>query len=71
MDESCDPYAKEQECGDEQYCDWDKTCKNRPPNNNNVGGGKKQKKYNGRLYVIRTGSRGGKYILVKGNKVYV
>ena len=34
-------------------------------------GGKRQKKYNGRLYVVRTGTRGGKYIVVKGKKVYV
>jgi hypothetical protein len=34
-------------------------------------GGKAHKKHNGRTYVVRTGSRGGKYILVKGNKVYV
>jgi hypothetical protein len=34
-----------------------------------TGGGKKT--YKGRKYVIRTGSRGGKYILVKGNKVYI
>jgi hypothetical protein len=34
-------------------------------------GGKPHKKHNGRNYVVRTGSRGGKYILVKGNKVYV
>jgi hypothetical protein len=34
-------------------------------------GGKAHKKHNGRSYVVRTGSRGGKYILVKGKKVYV
>jgi hypothetical protein len=34
-------------------------------------GGKPHKKHNGRTYVVRTGSRGGKYILVKGKKVYV
>jgi hypothetical protein len=34
-------------------------------------GGKKHKKYKGRDYVVRTGSKGGKYILVKGKKVYV
>lgn len=33
------------------------------------GGGKT--KYNGRSYVVRTGSRGGKYIIVKGKKVYL
>jgi hypothetical protein len=33
------------------------------------GGGKA--KYNGRSYVVRTGSRGGKYIIVKGKKVYL
>ena len=34
-------------------------------------GGKRHKKYNGRSYIVRTGSRGGKYILVKGRKIYV
>jgi hypothetical protein len=34
-------------------------------------GGKPHKKYNGRSYIIRKGSRGGKYILVKGKKIYV
>jgi hypothetical protein len=34
-------------------------------------GGKAHKKYNGRSYIIRKGSRGGKYILVKGKKIYV
>ena len=32
---------------------------------------KRTKKYNGRDYVVHTGSRGGKYIVVKGSKVYV
>lgn len=40
-------------------------------NINNQVGGKPHKKHNGRTYVVRTGSRGGKYILVKGKKVYV
>jgi hypothetical protein len=34
-----------------------------------VGGA--TKKYNGRTYKVRTGSKGGKYILVKGQKKYV
>ena len=34
-------------------------------------GGKPQKKHNGKMYVVHTGTRGGKYIIVKGNKVYV
>ena len=34
-------------------------------------GGKRHKKHNGRSYVVRTGSRGGHYILVKGKKLYV
>lgn len=34
-------------------------------------GGKAHKKYNGRSYLVRTGVRGGKYILVKGQKIYV
>lgn len=36
-----------------------------------TGGGASTKKYNGRSYKIRTGERGGKYILVKGKKIYV
>ncbi len=35
------------------------------------GSGKRHKKYNGRTYVVRTGSRGGHYLLVKGKKVYI
>ena len=27
--------------------------------------------YNGRAYIVRRGERGGKYILVKGERVYV
>lgn len=34
-----------------------------------VGGGKKT--YKGRTYVVRIGKRGGKYITVKGKKIYV
>ena len=34
-------------------------------------GGLNKKKYKGRYYKIRTGSRGGKYIVVKGDKIYV
>lgn len=34
-------------------------------------GGKQYKVYNKRKYVVRTGKRGGKYIVVKGEKVYV
>lgn len=34
-------------------------------------GGKMYHSYHGRRYVVRTGSRGGKYILVKGQKIYV
>jgi hypothetical protein len=37
--------------------------------NSQTGGLKK--KYNGKSYVIKTGSRGGKYILVRGKKIYV
>jgi hypothetical protein len=36
------------------------------PQNNALNGGKAHKKYNGREYVVRKGSRGGKYIVVKG-----
>lgn len=42
-----------------------------PPNTQPTTGGSLKKKYKGRSYVVRTGKRGGKYILVKGNKVYV
>lgn len=34
-------------------------------------GGMLRKKYNGHSYVVRTGARGGKYIVVKGKKMYV
>jgi hypothetical protein len=34
-------------------------------------GGKATKVYKGRKYIVRTGSKGGKYILVKGEKKYV
>ena len=34
-------------------------------------GGKAHTTYKGRSYVVRIGSRGGKYILVKGEKIYV
>jgi hypothetical protein len=33
--------------------------------------GKAKHKYKGRSYVVRTGSRGGKYILVQGKKLYI
>jgi hypothetical protein len=33
--------------------------------------GKPTKLYNGRKYIVRTGSRGGKFILVKNKKIYV
>lgn len=36
-----------------------------------IGGEKGKKKYNGREYVIRTGKRGGKYILVNKEKIYI
>jgi len=35
------------------------------------GGTKEYKKYQNRKYIVRTGKRGGKYILVNGNKIYV
>ena len=34
-------------------------------------GGSQKHKYKGRYYKIRTGERGGKYIVVKGDKIYV
>jgi hypothetical protein len=36
-----------------------------------VQGGKATYTFKGHSYVIRTGDRGGKYILVKGKKIYV
>lgn len=36
-----------------------------------VSGGSARKKYKGRSYAVHTGSRGGKYIVVLGKKVYV
>lgn len=35
------------------------------------GGSTQKHKYKGRYYKIRTGTRGGKYIVVKGDKIYV
>jgi hypothetical protein len=36
-----------------------------------TGGAKSEKKtYQGRSYVVRKGERGGKYIIVKGKKIY-
>jgi hypothetical protein len=40
-------------------------------NNNGQAGGKPKHTYKARKYIIRTGSRGGKYILVKNQKIYV
>ena len=45
-----------------------------PTGNNTTpidGGGPIKKTYKGRSYLVRTGKRGGRYILVKGNKIYV
>jgi hypothetical protein len=36
-----------------------------------TSGGQQKVKYNGRLYSLRTGTRGGKYILVKDKRVYI
>jgi hypothetical protein len=35
------------------------------------GGEKAQHKHNGRMFIVRVGPRGGKYILVKKQKVYI
>ena len=45
----------------------------RPPNPDymEVFGGNAKRKYNGRLYKIHVGPKGGKYINVKGKKIYV
>jgi hypothetical protein len=43
----------------------------RASSSSDSNGGGAKKKHNGRSYVVRTGSRGGKYILVKGKKIYV
>lgn len=32
---------------------------------------KAHKEHNGKSYVVRTGAKGGRYILVKGKKVYI
>jgi hypothetical protein len=36
-----------------------------------ASGGGERKKYMGRLYKVRTGTRGGKYIIVAGTKKYI
>jgi len=35
------------------------------------GGKKRVHTYNQKKYVVRTGARGGEYILVKGKKMYI
>jgi hypothetical protein len=44
-------------------------------NKPNIGGAKTKAapkyKHQGRMYTLRTGSRGGKYIVCKGEKIYV
>jgi hypothetical protein len=35
------------------------------------GGARAKTRYNGKLYTVRTGERGGKYILVQDKKVYI
>jgi hypothetical protein len=43
-------------------------------NKTNIGGAKPKAdkyKHQGRMYTLRTGSRGGKYIVCKGEKIYV
>lgn len=41
------------------------------PNGFQLSGGTLKKKYKGRSYTIRIGSKGGKFILVKGKKIYL
>ena len=41
------------------------------PDMHTGGAKKKTKVYNGHVYVVRKGEQGGKYILVKGKKIYV
>lgn len=41
------------------------------PGDYQKGAGKSKYKYKGRLYAIRTGKRGGKYIVCQGKKIYV
>jgi hypothetical protein len=41
-----------------------------PPTESLLGGGE-HVKYNGRTYVLHKGPKGGRFIVVKGNKVYV
>jgi hypothetical protein len=69
-----EPCNDDTECVETEYCqslesslDSTGECRAR----GGSSGGAKTKKYNGRDYVVRTGSRGGKYITVKGRKVYV
>ena len=64
----------EQEIRDLEISDKDKLRKNLYEifSCETKSAGKKPKyKYNGKLYTVRTGVRGGKYILVKDKKVYV
>jgi hypothetical protein len=63
------------DCYSDSDCGGDKCDKSKGEYNGECidpqAGGARTKKYNGRDYVVRTGSRGGKYITVKGRKVYV
>jgi hypothetical protein len=56
-----------------RYSDnYDRSPRNSDFGHNDYNGGAKPKHtYKGRKYVIRTGSRGGKYILVKKLKIYI
>jgi hypothetical protein len=42
-----------------------------PSSPKTIDGGAMRKKYKGRSYKVRTGARGGKYILVNNEKIYV
>lgn len=42
-----------------------------PQNNTKGGGAKKYTTYKKRKYIVRVGKRGGHYIVVRGEKIYV
>jgi hypothetical protein len=60
-------------CRDNQMCTHDRMNETYEcvDNDWNVGGGPTKAVYKGGSYVVHIGKRGGKYIVVKGTKVYV
>lgn len=72
-----DPYSEEwaqlvnlRALDKEMQMIWDALEAHNNLNEMGAKGGSSKKKYKGRTYTVRTGPRGGKYILVAGEKKY-